>query len=67
MKVNLEFNGSLSAAHTDHVDQRVSSLPDILLILRKAPVGNTKLKLLRNRRINLLHHLKRDMECHLLG
>ena len=41
--------------------------PDVLLILREAPVGDTELQLLWDRGVDLLHHLKRDVERHLLG
>lgn len=43
------------------------SSPDVFLILREAPVGDAELQLLRDRRVDLLHHLKGDVERHLLG
>lgn len=41
-------------------------LPDVLLILREAPVGDAKLELFWDRGVDLLHHLKRDVERYLL-
>lgn len=39
--------------------------PDVLLILREAPVGNAELELFWNRGVDLLHHLKWDVERYL--
>lgn len=41
--------------------------PDVLLILWEAPVGDAELQLLGDRGVDLLHYLKRDVECYLFG
>lgn len=38
------------------------SSPDVLFILREAPVGNAKLQLLWDGRIDLLYHFKWDVK-----
>lgn len=42
-------------------------IPDVLFILGEAPVGYAKLELLWDRGVDLLYHLKWDVECYLLG
>lgn len=55
----------------EHQDQnpeiKILHLPNVLLILGETPVGDAELELFWDRRIDLLNHLKWNVESYLLG